>query len=153
MEIVALLAELYRKQGKADKAQVLIDHVLARDAPELAERVQYSALADEFARADALAATGKIEEAGAKLEALMTRTQDPALREQLSRQIQELRAVQLRNRAVEEYNQALEHARAGRLREARPLLEKVLGATTDPEVESAARDLLQQIEARLPKRD
>lgn len=149
-EIAYNLAMLQANAGEFAAARATIGSRLGR-APELRRR---ALAAVEQAQAVAIAneslAKGDGEAALAALRAAHEGVEDPRVRRELERRIQNVEGQVLHSAEVDTYNEAVALANAGRLADAKRILTKLLDDARSPDVREAAQELLARIEDRLP---
>ena len=145
------LAAAYARTGQPGKAEELIERVLVPQAPpEQIESAREALLDEEHRRAEQLIDDQKYAEALDLLQQVKAKTSRPARRDQLERRIDEIQRALDFNAFVERYNQALDLANHGKVKDAVAILEALLTTTRDPAQVERARVLMERL--RPPKK-
>ncbi len=145
------LAAAYARTGQPGKAEELIERVLVPQAqPELIESAREALLDEEHRRAEELIDDQKYAEALNLLQQVKAKTSRPARRDQLEQRIDEIQRTLNFNAFVERYNQALDLANHGNVKDAVAMLEPLLATTRDPAQVERARTLIERL--RPPKK-
>ncbi|HEY0512006.1 MAG TPA: tetratricopeptide repeat protein [Thermoanaerobaculia bacterium] len=140
------LALAYARTGQPAKAEELLERVLIPHAsPEEVENVREALLDEEQRQAEGLIDDGKVAAALALLEQVRTKTGRPERRATVTRRIDEIRQALNYNTFVERYNQAVELATRGDVRQAIAILEPLLATTEDPAQVERARALIARL--------
>ena len=114
MDVAHNLAIAYARTGQREKAEALIENVLApRAEPEMISNAREALVDEDYARAENLVGEGKLDEALPILEQLRGRTSLTSRKEDLEARITEIREAQSFNRFVDGYNQAVDLANRG----------------------------------------
>jgi tetratricopeptide (TPR) repeat protein/soluble cytochrome b562 len=146
MDVAHNLSLAYAQAGQTAKAEELIERVLVpRATPEEIESAREALLDEEHRRAEELVDTQKLTEALSLLEAVKAKTRRPQRRDEIERQIEDIRHALNFNAFVERYNQAVELANHGKVQEAVAILEPLLQTTQDPMQVERARSLLERL--------
>jgi len=146
LDVAHNLALAYARTGRPDRAEELIQRVLAPGGDaEKVESAREALLEEELRRAEALIADDKVEAALPLLEDARARTSRPGRRESLANRIEEIRGALNFNTFVDRYNQAVELANRGDVRGAAAILEPLVGSTQDPQQAERARALLNRL--------
>jgi tetratricopeptide (TPR) repeat protein len=143
------LYAMYLRTGARDKADALFASAFenARDKQTIfAARNVYVTVETE--RANALAQSGKLEEAAAVVQDLAAKTPDAMSRRELETQARNLLAIAATNRDIQTYNRAVELANKGKNREAIAILDDLLTTAKDPNVISDATKLRTDLRKR-----
>lgn len=150
MDFALNLYAMYLHTGDRTKAAALYAAVFenARDKQTLfaARNVRVAA---EATRANALAQSGKLDEAAALVRELAAATPDPHARRDLEAQATQLEATSAINHHITTYNEAIALSNKGQNREAVKLLDALLLVATDAEVVKDAKELLAELKKRL----
>jgi tetratricopeptide (TPR) repeat protein len=129
------LIQLYAESGRRDDARRLYEKVLARSTNDEYQQIARKAL--EFADvrvAERMFDEGKYAEAIDAMRAILAKTEDAELQDHLRGVIahyDEQAAVEQQNKTLREI---LAHANAGRVKEARALIDALLPKITDDEL-------------------
>lgn len=103
----------------------------------------------ETARANRLAAGGKLDEAAGVLRDLAVLTPDATARRELEAESRRLGSIAEVNRHITQYNEAISLANTGRNRDAVRVLDALLAVATDEQVVRDAKRLRAQLRSRL----
>jgi tetratricopeptide (TPR) repeat protein len=148
-DVALNLYAMYLRTGNRAKADALFASVFehARDKQTIfaARNVFVTA---ETERANALAQSGKLEEAAAVVHALAAKTPDALSRRDLERQADNLLAIAATNRDILTYNRAIELTNQGKTREAVKVLDELLGIAKDATVIKDATTLRNELKKR-----
>jgi thioredoxin-like negative regulator of GroEL len=149
MDFALNLYAMYLHTGDRTKAAALYAAVFenARDKQTVfaARNVRVAA---EATRANALAQSGKLDEAAALVRELAAATPDPHARRELEVQAAQLEATSAINHHITTYNEAIALSNKGRNREAVKLLDELLLVATDAEVVRDAKALRAELKKR-----
>jgi len=146
MDVAHNLSLAYARTGQTAKAEKLIERVLVpRATPEEIASAREALIDEEHRRAEELVDAQKLTEALTLLEAVKAKTSRPERRDEIERQIEEIRHTLSFNSFVESYNQAVELANRGKVQEAVAILERLLQTTQDPMQAERARSLLERL--------
>ncbi|HYK04156.1 MAG TPA: DUF1570 domain-containing protein [Thermoanaerobaculia bacterium] len=143
------LYAMYLRTGARDKADALFASAFehARDKQTIfAARNVYVTVETE--RANALAQSGKLEEAAAIVHDLAAKTTDAMSRRELEIQAANLLAIAATNRDIQTYNRAIELANKGKNREAVAILDELLATAKDAAVIADATKLRADLRKR-----
>lgn len=143
-----LYAMLLRK-GERAKADALFAAELAhpRDK-QVAFAARNVLLLSETARANALAQSGKLDEAAGVVRALAAETLDDDARRDLEQQAAELENTAAVNRHIQRYNEAIALSNTGKVKDALKILDALLAEATDPAVLRDAKRLHSELHKR-----
>lgn len=143
-----LYAMLLRTQ-QLEKAEALYVEVFAsaRDK-QVAFAAKNVRLVAETTRANALAKSGKLDEAATIVRGLAAATEDPAGRRELEQQAASLESVAAVNRHIGMYNDAVALANTGRNRDAMKVLDELLQVVKDPQVARDAKKFRDELRKR-----
>jgi tetratricopeptide (TPR) repeat protein len=146
MDVAHNLSLAYARTGQTARAEELIERVLVpQAAPEEVESAREALLDEEHRHAEELIDAQKLAEALPVLEAVKAKTGRPQRKAEIERRIEEIRHVLNFNSFVESYNQAVELANRGKVKEAVAILEPLLQTTQDPVQVERARTLLEHL--------
>ena len=146
MDVAHNLALVYARTGERQKAEALIETVLApRAEPELVQSAREALLDEDYIRAEELIGEQKLDEALPLLEQIRAKTSQESRRANLAARIDEIRTALSFNSFVERYNQAVALANKGDVRGAIAILEPLVEATADATQAEQARRLLAQL--------
>ncbi len=147
------LAAAYARDGQTRKAEELIERALVPQAPpEQIESAREALLDGEHRRAEELIDEQKYAEALSLLQQVQAKTSRPGRRDQLERRIDEIQRALSFNTFVERYNQALDLANHGNVKDAVAILEPLLTSTQDPMQVERARTLIERLQPPKKKR-
>ncbi|HEV2853916.1 MAG TPA: tetratricopeptide repeat protein [Thermoanaerobaculia bacterium] len=153
MDVAHNLAIAYARTGQREKAEALIENVLApRADPEMVANAREALVALDYARAEELVGQEKLEEALPLLEQIRDRTHLDSRKVEITARITEIREAQSFNRFVDRYNQAVDLANQGDVRGALAILEPLIETTRDPVQAERARTLAQRLKGPEKKR-
>jgi hypothetical protein len=149
MDFALHLYDLYLRTGARAKADALFAAVFdrARDK-QTVFAARNLLLRFETDRANALAKSGKLDEAAAIVRSLAAATDDALARRELEQQAAQLAATAAVNRHIAMYNEAVTLANAGRKLEAIKVLDELLRIATDAQVVRDAQALRGKVKAR-----
>jgi tetratricopeptide (TPR) repeat protein len=149
MDFALNLYAMYLRVGDRAKADALYAATFenARDKQTIFAARNALFIA-ETARANALATTGKLDEAAAIVRGLAESTPDPDGRRQFEEHAARLEATALVNRHIVMYNDAVALSNKGRVRDAIKLLEELLAVATDAAVVQDATKLRGELKKR-----
>jgi tetratricopeptide (TPR) repeat protein len=126
------LYSMYLQTGQRAKADALYERAFARAREkQVIFAAKNALLRSEAQRANALARTGKYDEAAAVVRALATETPDSMARGELERQAEQLEAIGAVNLHIAQYNQAVSLSNTGKTREAIKVLDELLAVAKD----------------------
>ena len=139
----------YLRMGQRAKAEALYAAAFerARDK-QTVFAARNMRLRFETERANALAKSGKLDEAASIVRELAAATDDAFARKELEQQAAQLVATAAVNRHIEMYNQAVSMSNAGRKRDALKILDELLRVATDPQVVRDAQRLRGEVKGR-----
>lgn len=144
------LYAMYFRAGDRGKADALyasaFEHARDRQTIFAARNVLVMA---ETARANALTAAGKLDEAAAAVRGLAVLTADPLAKRELELQAASLVSLAVVNRHITQYNEAIALLNTGHPREAARVLDALLKVATDEQVLRDAKKLRQDVRKRL----
>jgi len=153
MDVAHNLAIAYARTGQEQKAEALIEGVLApRAEPELVANAREALLDQDYIRAEDLVDGEKLEEAIPLLEKIRARTSRESRRAEMAARIAEIREAQNFNHFVDRYNEAVALANKGDVKGAVAILEPLVEATRDPVQVERARTLIQRLKGPEKKR-
>ena len=153
MDIAHNLAIVYARTGERQKAEALIEGVLApRAEPELVKNAREALLDEDYIRAENLIGEQKLDQALPLLEQIRAKTTQEKRRVDLTTRIDEIRTALSFNQFVERYNQAVALANKGDLHGAIAILEPLAQTTQDPAQADQARTLLDKLREPEKKR-
>jgi tetratricopeptide (TPR) repeat protein len=140
IDIAFNLMLLCARTGHRDRAQEILDHVIAlRGTPDDLRRAQSALIQEERRDVEELIGEGKLEQAVARLEKLAARSPTPEQRADLQGRLEEVRHVIDYNRFVDRYNEAM-HLAGRDPKAALAILEDLIATTREPgQVEQAKR--------------
>lgn len=143
VEAVLGLAQLRARRGEVDAARELVEHHLAKIAgPEDLQAGRRIVILAGYEEVRATAAAGDLAASLEKARALRQSVSDAQLATMLDEGIRRLETVIRQKNDVDEYNAAVEHARAGRIEEARTIWKRLAAEATDAELRQAAAEAL-----------
>jgi tetratricopeptide (TPR) repeat protein len=146
MDVAHNLALAYARTGQTAKAEELIERVLAPQAsPEEVADAREALLDEEQRHAEELIDQQKFDEALPLLQAVQAKTSRPGRREELAHRIAEIQHALSFNSFVQRYNEAVELANRGNIKEALAILQPLLTATQDPAQIDRARALIEHL--------
>jgi hypothetical protein len=140
------LYTMYLRTGAREKADALFASAFenARDKQTIfAARNVF--VSTETERANALAQSGKLEEAAAIVRDLASKTTDAMSRRDLESQAENLLSIASTNREILTYNKAIELTNKGKDREALKILDELLATAKDPAVIKDATALRKEL--------
>jgi tetratricopeptide (TPR) repeat protein len=153
MDVAHNLAVAYARTGQREKAEALIEKVLApRAEPELIANAREALVDEDYARAEELVSQGDLDAALPILEQIRERTSLSARKDEITGRIAEIREAQSFNRFVDGYNQAIDLANHGDVQGAIAILEPLIETTQDPTQVERARSLVQRLRGPEKKR-
>jgi tetratricopeptide (TPR) repeat protein len=153
MDVAHNLAIAYARTGQREKAETLIENVLApRAEPEMVVNAREALVDLDYARAEELVSQEKLDEALSVLEQVQSRTTLQSRRDQIAEHIAEIRSVQSFNHFVARYNEAVDLANQGDVRGAVAILEPLIETTQDATQAERARTLLERLKGLGKKR-
>lgn len=153
MDVAHNLAIAYARTGQREKAEALIENVLApRAEPEMVVNAREALVDLDYQRAEELVSQEKLEEAVPVLEQVRSRTSLQSRRDEVAERIDEIRSAQSFNRFVDQYNEAVDLANKGDVRGAVAILEPLIETTQDATQAERARTLLQRLKGPEKKR-
>jgi tetratricopeptide (TPR) repeat protein len=136
------LYAMYFRTGQREKADALYAEAfaIARDKQTIfaARNIRYMAEAN---RANALATSGKLDEAAEVVRELAVATSDAGGRRELELQAANLESISTVNRHINTYNEAITLYNAGKYQQARKLIDELLKVATDPQIVKDAKAL------------
>lgn len=145
-EDVALnLLAMYLSIGDRERAEALFSWLEGSPNRQTVFAAKNVFLTAEAARANALSAEGKLDEAAAVVRELAARTPDERGRAELERDAAKLETLGAVNRHITQYNEAVTHANAGNRHEAIAILDALLAIATDEQVLADARKLRDEL--------
>ncbi|HKV12010.1 MAG TPA: tetratricopeptide repeat protein [Thermoanaerobaculia bacterium] len=148
MDVTHNLAIAYAQNGQRDKAQKLVDRMVAAQAENrYIENAREALLSDTHRRAEELIGQQKAEEAIPLLEEVRDQTTRPDRRAEIEHRIAQVREVLDFNRFVEQYNEAVRLTNQGKHKEAIAVLEPLVRTTKNPDQARQAQDMLERIKA------
>ncbi len=143
------LYAMYLRTGDRAKADALYAAAFENARDKQTQFAARNALfIAETARANALAASGKLDEAAAIVRDLAAATTDPGGRREFEQHAARLEATALINRHITMYNDAIALAGQKRVPEAMKLLDELLGVATDASVIQDATKLRDELKKR-----
>jgi Flp pilus assembly protein TadD len=146
MDVAHNLAIAYARTGQEQKAEALIEGVLAPSAePDLVADAREALLDQDYIRAEGLVDREKLEEAIPILERIRAKTSLEDRRGKMAERIQELRETQSFNHFADRYNEAVSLVNKGDVKGAVAILEPLAEVTRDPVQAERVRTLIQQL--------
>jgi tetratricopeptide (TPR) repeat protein len=153
MDVAHNLAVVYARYGERQRAEALIETVLARQAePETVESAREAVLDEDYIRAETLIGEQKLTEALRLLEQIRAGTARQSRRDALAARIAEVNSALAFNRFVDRYNAAVALANKGDVRGAVSILEPLAETTPNATQAEQARRLLQRLKEPETKR-
>jgi tetratricopeptide (TPR) repeat protein len=146
VDVALNLYSMYLRTGAREKADVLFASTFenARDKQTIfAARNIF--VSSETERANALAQSGKLEEAATIVRDLASKTTDAISRRELEAQAENLLATASTNREILTYNRAIDLTNKGKDREALKILDELLASAKDPAVIKDATALRKEL--------
>jgi tetratricopeptide (TPR) repeat protein len=146
-DIAYNLVLAYARTGQRDRAQEVIDHVLAvHGTPDEVQRARAALIQEKRRDVEDLIGKGDLEKAAALLEGLAAQSPTPEQRADLLSRLADVRQVLDYNRFVDRYNQAV--TLAGRDPEAAiAILEDLVATTREPGQVEQAKKILESLKA------
>jgi len=148
MDVAHNLALAYARTGHRDRAEALIEHVLAPQAdPDAVLSAREALLDEDYRHGEELINEEKPAEALPLLERVRDATRRPERRRTLELRIDEIHKALDFNRFVAGYNQAVELANRGDVQGAVAVLTPLAESVRDPVQAEQARNLLAKLKA------
>jgi tetratricopeptide (TPR) repeat protein len=146
-DIAYNLVLAYARTGRRERAQEVIDHVLAvHGKPDEVQRARAALVQEKRHDVEDLIGKGNLEQAAALLEQLAAQSPTPEQKAGLLSRLADVRHVLEYNRFVDRYNQAIELA--GRdPKGAIAILEDLVATTREPGQVEQARKVLESLKA------
>jgi tetratricopeptide (TPR) repeat protein len=149
MDFALNLYAMYLRTGDRAKADTLFASTFESSRnKQIAFAARNALLIAETARANSLAAGGKLEEAAAIVRQLAAATPDPNGRREFEQHAAKLEATALINRQIIQYNEAIALANRGQRADAIKLLDELLQGATDESVIADATKLRDGLKRR-----
>lgn len=150
MDFALNLYSMYLRTGDRAKADALFAAGFenARDKQTIFA-ARNALVVSETARANALATSGKLDEAAAIVRQLAATMTDPMGRREMEQHAAKLESTSTVNRHILQYNEAIALANKGKNREAIELLDELLKVATDSSVIHDATKLRADLKKRL----
>ena len=143
------LYSMYLQTGQRPQADALYERAFARARDkQVVFAAKNALLRSETQRANALARTGKYDEAAAVVRALAVSTPDAMAKAELERQADQLAAIGAVNLHIAQYNQAVSLSNTGKTREAIKVLDELLAVAQDQLVIRDATKLRNELRKR-----
>ena len=150
MDFALNLYGMYLRTGDREKAAALFAAAFenARDKQTIFA-ARNALVVSETSRANALATSGKLDEAAAIIRELATATPDARARRELESHVARLESTALVNRHIQKYNEAIALANRNKAAQAIKVLDELLTVATDPAVIDDAKKLRTELKKRL----
>jgi tetratricopeptide (TPR) repeat protein len=146
MEVAHNLALAYAHGGQRQKAEELIERVLAPHAePEVVATAREALLDDDHRRAEELIGLQKLEEAVPLLENVREKTVREERRVRMEQRLEAVRHTLEYNRFIDLYNEAIRFSNQGKREEAIAILEPLVETAKIADQAEQARTLLTRL--------
>lgn len=150
MDFALNLYAMYLQSGDREKAAALFTNVFEKARDQQTMFAARNALVvSETNRANALATTGKLDEAAVIIRQLASTMTDPHGRREMEQHAAKLEATSEVNRHIQQYNEAIALANKGKNRDAIKLLDALLQVAKDSGVVYDATKLRADLKKRL----
>lgn len=154
MDVAHNLAVVYARAGETQKAEALIDNVLApRAGSELVESAREALLDEEYIHAEELIGEEKLEEALPLLEGISAKTTRETRRAAMTMRLEEIRRAMRFNTFVSRYNEAVVLANRGDVQGAIAILEPLVQTEGESFQLDQARLLLDRLKGPGKRRE
>jgi tetratricopeptide (TPR) repeat protein len=142
------LAAMLRRSGRIAESDSLIAQLDTLHDVQVSFAARAILVTLELERINDLIRRQQLDEAVAAMRDLAAKSDDPAVKADLERQVRNLESVRRVNAEISAYNRAATLANTGHVREAIQTLDALLDTAIDPDMISDAKRLRRQLEKR-----
>lgn len=146
------LLQLYAEAGRAEEASRLLNVVARGSDGQMVKHAKEALNFADVRKAEALARSGKNDEAIALAGSLLARTTEAQLKEYLRTFIAELREMEATKKAIDALDRAISSANSGKHAEALAILNEAIPTVTHPEVLAEMEKIRSRLQSRKKKK-